>query len=128
VELAEFEVNVARHRGRRLVLVAESLPLSVSGLCIATAVVDVIVYRQAASPPQQVHAIGHQVAHLLFGHQAIVSGSASQALLPHLDPSYVAAAVPVSCFAPADEMAAEEFASLLTAQALPARNALQRPL
>jgi hypothetical protein len=85
VELAEFEVNVARHRGRRLVLVAESLPLSVSGLWISTDIADLIVYSQTASPLQQVRAIGHQVAHLLLGHQATASSAASQALLPHLD-------------------------------------------
>jgi hypothetical protein len=82
---------------------------------------------KVADPAQQLHAIGHQVAHLLLGHQAAASPAASQALLPHLDPSIVAAPLTFSCFAPEDEMAADEFASLLTAQALSARNALQRP-
>jgi hypothetical protein len=84
--LAEFLVNVERHRGRRLVLVAESLPLRVSGLWLTTDAADLIVYSQAASPVQQVQAIGHQVAHLLLGHQATPSPTASQAPVPAPDP------------------------------------------
>jgi hypothetical protein len=114
---------VEQRRDRRLVLAAESLPLRVSGLWITTDMADLIVYSQTASPLQQVHAIGHQVAHLLLGHQATASPAASQALFPHLNPSYVAATLAVSSFAPADEVAADEFATLLAAQALQAHGA-----
>jgi hypothetical protein len=117
--LAEFRVNVERHRDRPLVLAAVPLPRRISGLWIATATTDVIGYSQTADLGQQVRAIGHQVAHLLLGHQAMPSASASQALFPHLAPSLVATMITISRFDPADEMAADEFGSLFTARALP---------
>src|SRR5579862_593780 len=118
--LAEFQVNVERHRDARLVIAAASLRQGTSGLWIATATADLIIYNEAADPAQQLRAIGHQVAHLLLGHQAPPSDSASRALLA---PSLVTAVLPVSHFSSADEMAADEFAALLVARALPSGEA-----
>jgi hypothetical protein len=125
--LAEFLANVERHRGRRLMLATAPLSLGVSGLWITTDAADLIVCRQAADPAQEFRTIGQMIAHLLLGHQATASHAASQVLFPHLDPSYVTAKLPVLSFDPADEMAADELAALLAAQALPAHSAQQRP-
>ena len=125
--LAELRDNVERHRNRPLTLTAVPLPRGSSGLWISTATADLIIYSQAASPAQQLCAIGHQVAHLLLGHQAVPSASASPALFPHLDPALVATVLTTWRFAPVDEMAADEFAALVAARALPASNPLQNP-
>jgi hypothetical protein len=117
--LDEFRVKVERHRHARLLIAAAPLRLGISGLWIVTTAGDLIVYNEAVNPAQQLRAIGHQAAHLLLGHQAMPSASASQALFPHLATSFAAAVLPISSFAPADEMAADEFASLLVARALP---------
>jgi hypothetical protein len=101
--------------------------LSTSGLWIATATTDVVAYNQAVDREQQLYAIGHQVTHLLLRHEAVPSAAASQALFPRLNPSLVAAVIAVSRFAPADERAADEFASLVAAHALSARRTQVRP-
>jgi hypothetical protein len=125
--LAEFLANVERHSGRRLMLTTAPLSVGVSGLWITTDAADLIVCRRAADPAQELRTIGQMVAHLLLGHQATASHAASKVLFPHLNPSGVAAVLPILSFDPADEMAADEFASLLTAQVVPAQSAPRRP-
>jgi hypothetical protein len=114
--LEEFRAAVERQRGRRLI--AEPAPLSSSGsaIWIATWAADLIVYDQAAHPAQQLRSIGHQLGHMLLGHQANPGGD--QSLFPHLDPDAVSAALSTSSYAQADELAAEEFATLLITNAM----------
>jgi hypothetical protein len=78
-------------------------------------VADLIVYGQAADPVHRLRAVGHHLGHMLLGHQAAHDGN--QSLFPHLDPDVVSATLSISSYAQADELAAEEFATLLITNA-----------
>ena len=111
--LEELRVAVERHRGRTLVL--EPAPLSHGGsaIWVATHGADLIVYSQAADLARRIRAIGHQLGHMLLGHQARHDGQ--QPLFQHLDPALTSLAFTISRYAQADEREADDFASLLVA-------------
>ena len=119
--LEQFRLAVERRTGRRLVL--EPAPLA-GAAWVETADTDLIIYDQAADADQQLRAIGHEVAHLLLGHQAHERPSP----FAHLDPATVAETVTVHGYSQADEREADDFAFLLlsaASNALPAT--AQRP-
>lgn len=114
--LEELGVAVERHRGRKLILEPAALSLAGSAIWIATGTADLIVYDRAADPAQRVHAVGHQLGHMLLGHQALHDGW--QSLFPHLEPSLAGSTFMFSRYAQADELAADDLASLLVANSM----------
>jgi hypothetical protein len=109
-----FRVSLERQRNRLLFLTAVPLVSEPVSLWIATATADYIFYKHGSAPSRQVQLIGHQVAHMLFGHEGTaVRGTAARTLFPDLDPDMVAAAFTLSAYTSAEEQAADIFASLL---------------
>jgi hypothetical protein len=112
--LEVFRASLEDQRNRLLILTA--VPGSAS-LWIATANADYIFYENDTTASRQLHLIGHQVAHILFGHEGTsVRGNVARALFPDLDPDIVAAALTLSAYTSAEEQAADVFASLLRSQ------------
>jgi hypothetical protein len=119
--LERFRLAIERRSGRRLVL--EPAPLA-GAMWIRTRDTDLIIYDQAADADQQLQAIGHEVAHLLLGHQALERPSP----FAHLDPAAVAETVTFHGYSQADEQEAHDFALLLLSTASNAAPATaQRP-
>jgi hypothetical protein len=111
--LEELRVAVERHRGRTLILEPASLSHEGSAIWVATHVADLIVYDQAADLARRIRAIGHQFGHMLLGHQARHDGQ--QPLFPHLEPTLISPALTISRYVQADELEADDFASLVVA-------------
>jgi hypothetical protein len=108
--LEQFRLAVQQRTGRRLVL--EPAPLG-GAAWIETADTDMIIYDQAADIDQQLRAIGHEIAHLLLGHQALELPSP----LVHLDPAAVAGTIAFHGYSQEDERQADDFALLLLSAA-----------
>jgi hypothetical protein len=89
-------------------------------------VADLIVYDQAADLERRVHAIGHQFGHMLLGHQARHDGQ--HPLFPNLEPALTSRALTISRYAQADELEADDFASLVVANCAFPRSATPRPI
>ncbi len=106
-------------RGRRLLLAPSELPSGHSSLWIATSDIDLIVYLRAAGQAEQLHAIAHQGAHILLGHQ-VAASDATPSLFPRLDPALVTAVLTISRYSPSDEAIADELASRVVANTLAA--------
>jgi hypothetical protein len=111
-----FCAAIEHARGRPLVLAAAELSSPRLSLWVTTGDVDLILYPLGAGPTEQLHAIAHQAAHVLLGHQAVASDVAPS-LFPHLAPDVVAATIMISRFSAADELAAESLASQLVTNA-----------
>jgi hypothetical protein len=118
--LEQFRIAVERRTGRRLVL--EPAPLA-GAMWIRTRDTDLIIYDQAADADQQLQLIGHEVAHLLLGHQAHERPSP----FTHLDPAAVAETVTIHGYSQADEREADDFARLLLSAASNATTATAPP-
>jgi hypothetical protein len=112
--LEQFRAALEARRGRALLLEPATLPRGCAALRITTDAADLIIYDLAPDSRRQLHAIGHQLAHLLLGHQG---RDDRQSLFPHLDPVLHATAPAISRYAEADEMEADTFASLIVARA-----------
>jgi hypothetical protein len=104
--LEQFRLAVEPRTGRRLIL--EPAPLT-GAMLISTRNIDLIIYDQAADADEQVQLIGHEVAHLLLGHQPRERPSP----FARLDPAAVAETVTFHGYSQADEQEAEDFARLL---------------
>jgi hypothetical protein len=91
-------------------------------MLIRTSDTDLIIYDQAAHADQQLQLIGHEVAHLLLGHQPHERPSP----FTHLDPAAVAEAVTFHGYSQADEREADNFARLLLSAATNATTATKR--
>ena len=114
-DLEQFRAALERHRSRTLLLQPASLPRGcAAAVCITTATADVIVYDQALGSQRQLHAIGHQLGHLVLGHQGRAD---RRSLFPHLDPALIVTSPLVSRYDEADELEADNFASLFVAGA-----------
>jgi hypothetical protein len=113
--LEHFRAALEARRGRALLLEPAPLPRGCTVLRLTTEAADLIIYDLALDPRRQLHAIGHQLAHLLLGHQG---RNDPQFLFPHLDPVALQAMAPaILRYAEADELEADTFASLLVARA-----------
>ncbi|MFI7593539.1 hypothetical protein [Micromonospora sp. NPDC049359] len=107
---------LGERRGRPIHLVPIALPAqTVCGMCVPTNDFDAIFYEQDTSPLHQLLIIGHELGHLLAGHQAteVLDADASRLLLPDLDPQLVRRSLGRSNYAAAEEREAEMIGSLL---------------
>ena len=104
--LEQFGLAVQRRTGRPLAL--EPAPLA-GAMLIRTGDTDVIIYDEAGNADQQLRLIGHEVAHLLLGHQPRERPSP----FIHLDPAAIAGTFTFHGYSQADEQEADEFARLL---------------
>lgn len=113
--LAPLCRNLERHCRHHVRLVAASMPPGCEGLWIRTAQTDYICYQRHARYPRALQIIGHQAAHVMFGHQGTAAGDRGLArlLFPHLDPQMVQQTLALSAFTDAEELEADLFASLL---------------
>src|SRR5260370_11362272 len=109
--LEQFRAALERHRGRTLLLEQASLPQGRVALCMTTAAADLIVYDHHVDSQRQLHAIRHQLGPLLLCHHG------SDDRQPHLDPALIPTAPLISRYDETDELAADNFASLLVARA-----------
>lgn len=64
-------------RGKPLRIEQDSMPLKMSGYCIALHDVDLVCTRAGADPVQQQATLLHELAHLLLGHVPHLSGGPS---------------------------------------------------
>ncbi len=111
---------LGERRGRPIHLVPIRLPaLTVCGMCVPTGEFDAIFFEQDTSPLHQLLIIGHELGHLLAGHQTteILDPEASRLLLPDLDPQLVQRSLGRSNYAAAEEREAEMIGSLLLRRA-----------
>jgi hypothetical protein len=128
---SQFHAAAEKVLGCPLLLAPTSLSSGNASVWIATTDTDLIVYSRAVDGTERLHAIAYQMAHILLAHQAIASDT-NPSLFTHLDPALVASMLTVGRYAPADEQAAEDFASLVVARAqspqvtATASNAIQR--
>jgi Zn-dependent peptidase ImmA (M78 family) len=113
-DLEHFRAALEARQGRPLLFEAAPLPQGCAALRVTTDAADLIIYNQALDSRRQLHAIGHQLAHLLLGHQC---QDDHQSLFPHLDPALTATAPPIVRYSEADESEADHFAALLIARA-----------
>lgn len=107
-----FGAALARQRGRRLILAAAQLPGGHPGLWVALPATDLIIYPRADDAAVELRAIGHQLGHMLLGHQGV---PASESPFPHVHPN-TAATIGITRFAPPEESVADEFAAQFTAR------------
>jgi hypothetical protein len=114
--LEHFRLALQARRGRALLLEPAPLPQGCAALRVTTGAADLIIYDQALDSRLQLHAIGHQLAHLILGHQG---QDDRRSLFPHLDPALTAAAPVIDVYSETDEREADHFASLLIARANP---------
>jgi len=107
---------VGQRQGKPIHLVPESLPpQSPCGLAVRTARFDAIIYEERTSPLHQEHIIGHELGHILCGHDSVpvIDSDASRLLLPDLDPALVQAVLGRTNYTEAQEREAEMIASLI---------------
>lgn len=107
---------VADRQAKPIHLLEESLPTdSPCGLAVRTDTFDAIFYEANTSRLHQEHIIGHELGHLLCGHQTapVIDAEASRLLLPNLDPSLVQAVLGRTNYSEIEEKEAEMIASLL---------------
>jgi hypothetical protein len=108
--------HVGQRQGKPIHLVAESLPTgSPSGLTVRTGAFDAIIYERNTSPLHQTHIIGHELGHVLCGHQnaPVIDADASRLLLPNLDPALVQSVLGRTNYTAVQEREAEMIASLI---------------
>jgi hypothetical protein len=101
---------VEKARGRPLLHASADLSPGNASVWIETTDVDLIVYSNAVVAAKRLRPLAHQMAHILLRHQPIASGT-SLSLFGHLNPALAASVPTVGCYTPADERAAEDFAS-----------------
>ncbi|SCF29264.1 protein of unknown function [Micromonospora purpureochromogenes] len=107
---------LGQRRGRPIHLVPIKLPArTVCGMFVPTGDFDAIFFEQNTSPLHQMLIIGHELGHLIAGHQTteVLDPEASRMLLPDLDPQLVQRSLGRSNYAAAEEREAEMIGSLL---------------
>jgi hypothetical protein len=118
-DLDEFVARVASSRGRPITLMSIHVPDGApSGLWIATARHDYIVYPDDADPQWKSAIICHEIAHMMLGHDpepgtsdlAAIAASAA----PNIDPAVAARFLRRHGYAEAAEAAAEQLGTRLT--------------
>lgn len=122
----DFVLAVDQDRSRPIHLLPHDLGRdSPSGMWIATAVQDYVVFAADASSSERTAIICHEVAHMVLGHQAgAVLDRAAQiveVVAPHVDSATAQRFLARHGYAEAMEADAEELATLLVARL--ARNA-----
>ncbi|GIJ30319.1 hypothetical protein Vqi01_54810 [Micromonospora qiuiae] len=111
---------LGERRGRPIHLVPIKLPAhTVCGMCVPTREFDAIFFEQETSPLHQLLIIGHELGHLIAGHQAteVLDPDASRLLLPDLDPALVRRSLGRSNYAADEEREAEMIGSLILRRA-----------
>jgi hypothetical protein len=107
----ELRAAVERRRGQPLALVSTRLPKGSCGLLIETDTVDVLLVNQAGSPWNHLHAVAHQLAHLLYGHVGAPDDRLARTAFPGLAPGLVSAFLTTSRYTPDDEREADAYAT-----------------
>lgn len=117
-----FVARLAEHRGRPIALVPwtfEGVQASTSGMFLPSAQTDYVFYDAAASPARREQIIGHELGHLLLGHNPQLQDAPDgllQALAPDLSPALArrVLALARTGYDDAHEAAAELFGTSLT--------------
>lgn len=105
-----------KRQGKPIHLIPESLPTnSPCGLVVRTEAFDAIFYEQHTTPLHQEHIIGHELGHVLCGHETmpVIDADDSRLLLPDLDPALVQAVLGRTNYTAVEEREAEMIASLI---------------
>ncbi|AEV84171.1 hypothetical protein ACWT_3148 [Actinoplanes sp. SE50] len=106
--------RIGGHRGRPIHLIAMPMPPGgPSGVWISARDYDAIFYEADTGRPHQDHIIGHELGHLLCGHERGVGDDLARMLLPDLDPALVRRVLQRTGYSAIDEREAEMVASLL---------------
>lgn len=86
-----------------------------SGIWLALAAMDVVVYEADTSRTHQEHIIAHELAHIVFGYASSspVDDSALSLLFPDLDPGLVRDMLNRAEYCDAHELEAEVMASVI---------------
>lgn len=111
---------IAERRGRRIVLLPMSLPVdSPCGMLVRTGSFDAIFFEQETSQLHQLLIVGHELGHILAGHDGAqtLDPEASRLLLPDLDPGLVHRFLGRTDYSRDQEREAEMIASLLVRRA-----------
>lgn len=116
-DVDEFVQAVARHRGRRIVTMADDLGLdSPTGYWISTADTEYVVYPEDCTPDQRAVIICHELAHMLLNHQPPEGNLHIQDLAPSIDPAVAARFLTRQGFGDVMEADAENMATQLTTE------------
>ena len=120
--LEGFADWLAQERGRPIVFVPRSMPASISGGWLKSAVQDYIFYDVDTPTVRQAHIQLHEMSHMLCGHSTAEIGPQQvQALLRHttpVDPSAFESLLRRSAHSDEAEKEAEELASLIQTKAV----------
>ena len=107
--------ELARRRGRPIVLQPAVCGKGFYGLWVATPDADVIFYEQETSALHQEHILVHEVCHLLCGHEPlhVADSTALLALVPELRTAAVQHMLQRAGYSTEEEQEAELLASLI---------------
>ncbi|MDI6102645.1 hypothetical protein QLQ12_28900 [Actinoplanes sp. NEAU-A12] len=111
---------LSERNGRPIHLLPMKLPVnSPCGMWVRTTAFDAVFYEAETSVLHQLQIIGHELGHLIGGHQAseVLDAQASRLLLPDLDPALVRRFLGRSNYSRDEEREAEMIGSLLVKQA-----------
>ena len=117
-----FVDRLAEHRGRPIALVPwtfEGVAASTSGMFMPSGTTDYVFYDATASPARREQVIGHELGHLLLGHNPQLQDAPDgllQALAPDVSPALArrVLALARTGYDDAHEAAAELFGTSLT--------------
>jgi hypothetical protein len=121
-DIDAFVNRLAQHRDRPIALVPwtfEGVATSTSGMFLPSASTDYVFYAAAASPARREQIIGHELGHLLLGHNPQLQDAPDgllQALAPDVSPALArrVLALARTGYDDAHEAAAELFGTSLT--------------
>ena len=128
-DLEQFRVNLEHQRHRTLKLIPTQTKPDCSGVWIAMSDADCIFYERDTTQLHQLHIIGHESGHMIFGHRGLpISDSEfARLLFPDLPPELVSSFLARSAYTDTEEEEAETFASLLLDHIKPAPPPPQLP-
>lgn len=116
-----FDISaLVEHLSRRRDRLIHLVPMAMggdrpSGIWLALAAMDVVVYEADTSRTHQEHIIAHELAHIVFGYASSspVDDSALSLLFPDLDPGLVRDMLNRAEYCDAHELEAEVMASVI---------------
>jgi len=113
-DVGAFCAQLGRDRGRPIHQLTMDLPPGgPCGLLVSTQDADHVLVERRTSPWHQQNIALHELGHLLWGHDRVLSQDASLLLMPHLAPEMVSRVLARTAYSNLEERQAELVASLI---------------
>jgi hypothetical protein len=119
-DVQQFCAALAARRGRSIDLRPLAMPSGgPCGLFVSTAGCDYIFYEERTTGLHREHIIMHEIGHLLSDHggEGVLTPTATELLLPHLDPALVSRVLNRTEYSVEEERTAETVASMILERA-----------